>query len=57
MGLLAAGDTRSDSVARGVAYLLRTQKKDGAWDEAFFTGTDSRACSIWRITSIANISR
>jgi squalene-hopene/tetraprenyl-beta-curcumene cyclase len=39
MGLLAAGDTRSDSVARGVAYLLRTQKKDGAWDEAFFTGT------------------
>src|SRR5712672_430140 len=39
LGLLAAGDTRSDSVARGVAYLLRTQKKDGAWDEAFFTGT------------------
>ena len=25
MGLLAANDTRSDSVARGVAYLLRTQ--------------------------------
>jgi len=39
MGLLAAGDTRSDSVARGTAYLLRTQKKDGGWDEAFFTGT------------------
>ncbi|HTT21052.1 MAG TPA: squalene--hopene cyclase, partial [Candidatus Sulfotelmatobacter sp.] len=30
MGLLAANDTRSESVARGVAYLLKTQKKDGA---------------------------
>jgi squalene-hopene/tetraprenyl-beta-curcumene cyclase len=39
LGLLAVGDTRSDSVARGVAYLLRTQKEDGAWDEHFFTGT------------------
>ena len=38
-GLLAANDTRSDSVARGVAYLLRTQKKDGSWDEPYFTGT------------------
>jgi squalene-hopene/tetraprenyl-beta-curcumene cyclase len=39
MGLLAANDTRSDSVARGIAYLLRTQKKDGSWDEAHYTGT------------------
>src|SRR5437660_7352786 len=39
LGLLAANDTRSDSVARGVAYLLRTQKTDGSWDEPFFTGT------------------
>src|SRR6266849_5558618 len=39
LGLLAVGDTRSDSVARGIAYLLRTQKKDGSWDEPFFTGT------------------
>jgi len=39
MGLLAAGDTRSECVARGVAYLLKTQKKDGSWDEAFCTGT------------------
>jgi squalene-hopene/tetraprenyl-beta-curcumene cyclase len=22
-----------------VAYLLRTQRKDGSWDEPFFTGT------------------
>jgi squalene-hopene/tetraprenyl-beta-curcumene cyclase len=39
LGLLAANDIRSDSVARGVAYLLRTQQKDGSWDEAYFTGT------------------
>lgn len=39
MGLLAANDTRSDSVARGVAYLLRAQKKDGSWTEDFYTGT------------------
>ncbi|HEV7218458.1 MAG: squalene--hopene cyclase [Terriglobales bacterium] len=39
MGLLAAHDTRSDCVARGVAYLLRTQKKDGSWDEVCHTGT------------------
>jgi squalene-hopene/tetraprenyl-beta-curcumene cyclase len=39
MGLLAANDTRSDSVARGIAYLLRTQKKDGSWDEPATTGT------------------
>ena len=39
LGLMAANDTRSDSVARGIAYLLRTQKKDGSWDESFYTGT------------------
>jgi len=39
LGLLAAGDTRSDSVARGIAYLLRTQKKEGSWDEPYYTGT------------------
>ena len=39
LGLLAAGDTRSDSVAKGVAYLLRNQKQDGSWDEPQYTGT------------------
>jgi squalene-hopene/tetraprenyl-beta-curcumene cyclase len=39
LGLLAAQDTRSDCVARGIAYLLRTQKKDGSWDEKYCTGT------------------
>jgi squalene-hopene/tetraprenyl-beta-curcumene cyclase len=39
LGLLAAGDTRSDSVSRGIEYLLRTQKPDGGWDDEFYTGT------------------
>jgi squalene-hopene/tetraprenyl-beta-curcumene cyclase len=39
MGLLAAGDTRSESVTRGIAYLLKTQRKDGAWSEPEYTGT------------------
>jgi squalene-hopene/tetraprenyl-beta-curcumene cyclase len=39
LGLLAAGDTRSDSVHRGVAYLLATQNRDGSWWEKPYTGT------------------
>jgi len=39
LGLLAANDTRSDCVVRGIAFLLRSQKKDGSWDEPHFTGT------------------
>jgi squalene-hopene/tetraprenyl-beta-curcumene cyclase len=43
MGLLAAGDTRSESVHKGVAYLLSTQRADGplkgSWEEKEYTGT------------------
>jgi squalene-hopene/tetraprenyl-beta-curcumene cyclase len=39
MGLLAAADTRSDSVQRGILYLLETQRPDGHWDEDQYTGT------------------
>ncbi|MBZ5530742.1 MAG: squalene--hopene cyclase [Acidobacteriia bacterium] len=39
MGLLAAGDTRSESVQRGILYLLETQGKDGSWAEDQYTGT------------------
>jgi len=39
MGLLAANDTRSDSLQNGMAYLLKTQRRDGSWDEAWYTGT------------------
>ncbi len=39
LGLLAAGDTRSDSLARGIAFLLQTQQKNGNWEEPYCTGT------------------
>lgn len=39
MGLLAGGDTTSESVRKGVEYLVRTQRPDGSWEEEFATGT------------------
>jgi len=34
LGLLAAGDTRSDSVAKGIRWLISKQSPSGSWDEA-----------------------
>ncbi|MGH9721236.1 MAG: squalene--hopene cyclase [Bryobacteraceae bacterium] len=39
MGLLAGGDTTSESVRRGVDWLLHAQKSGGSWDEELATGT------------------
>ena len=47
LGLLAAGDTRSDSVAKGIRWLVSKQSALGTWDEsaegrngeAVYTGT------------------
>jgi squalene-hopene/tetraprenyl-beta-curcumene cyclase len=47
LGLLAAGDTRSDSVAKGIRWLVTKQTEGGTWDEsaaernneAVYTGT------------------
>lgn len=39
MGLIAAGETESEAVRRGVDYLIDTQRNDGGWDEPWFTGT------------------
>jgi squalene-hopene/tetraprenyl-beta-curcumene cyclase len=39
MGLIAAGDVRSESVRKGVDYLVETQRGDGRWDEELTTGT------------------
>ncbi len=39
MGLINAGEAGSPSVARGLEYLMRTQREDGTWDEKWFTGT------------------
>jgi squalene-hopene/tetraprenyl-beta-curcumene cyclase len=38
LGLLAAGDTRSDSVAKGVRWLIERQSPDGSWDESMGEG-------------------
>ncbi len=38
MALLEA-DVDSPAIARGVKYLLRTQREDGTWDEELYTGT------------------
>jgi squalene-hopene/tetraprenyl-beta-curcumene cyclase len=39
MGLIAAGETASPAVKAGIDYLVKNQKKDGRWDEEYFTGT------------------
>lgn len=39
LGLLHAGAVRHPAVARGIDYLVATQRADGTWDEALFTGT------------------
>jgi squalene-hopene/tetraprenyl-beta-curcumene cyclase len=33
LGLLAAGDTRSDSVAKGIRWMVERQAPNGAWEE------------------------
>jgi squalene-hopene/tetraprenyl-beta-curcumene cyclase len=38
LGLMAAGETDSPAVARGVAHLLATQETDGLWSQAQYTG-------------------
>ncbi len=38
LGLLAAGDDRSDSIAKGVRWLLERQRVDGGWDESMGDG-------------------
>ncbi len=47
LGLLAGGDSRSDSVAKGIRWLIDRQNPDGSWDElvpgrngeSYYTGT------------------
>jgi squalene-hopene/tetraprenyl-beta-curcumene cyclase len=38
LGLLAAGDDRSDSIAKGIRWLLTRQRADGSWDESIGEG-------------------
>ena len=39
MGLLAVAGPNDPAVKRGVDWLIAHQARDGAWDEAWFTGT------------------
>jgi squalene-hopene/tetraprenyl-beta-curcumene cyclase len=39
LGLLAGGDTTSQSVHKGIEYLVRTQRSNGSWNEELATGT------------------
>ncbi|HUA99316.1 MAG TPA: squalene--hopene cyclase [Terracidiphilus sp.] len=43
LGLLAAGDDRSDSIAKGVRWLLTRQRADGSWDESTGAGATRQA--------------
>lgn len=39
LALLAAGEIDHRATKAGIEYLIRTQEKDGSWDEPYFTGT------------------
>jgi len=43
LGLLAAGDDRSDSIAKGIRWLLTRQRGDGSWDESTGVGPARQA--------------
>jgi squalene-hopene/tetraprenyl-beta-curcumene cyclase len=44
LGLLSAGDTRSDSLAKGVRWLMEQQRPGGDWDES--TGEGAARMSV-----------
>lgn len=39
LSLFAAGEVHSKAALRGIEYLIATQKENGSWEEAAFTGT------------------
>src|SRR5579862_3966272 len=43
LGLLAAGDNRSDSVAKGIRWLIEHQQAEGNWDESIGKGVARQA--------------
>ncbi|KAH6556719.1 hypothetical protein KP509_1Z160200 [Ceratopteris richardii] len=59
-GLLAAGDAlgeyEEDAIHLGVQCLLSTQRGDGSWHEAYFTGTGLLVIFIFGIICMPNTS-
>jgi squalene-hopene/tetraprenyl-beta-curcumene cyclase len=43
LALLSAGDHSSDSVARGLRWLLTAQRPDGSWDESTCAGQNCQS--------------
>ncbi|MGH7381210.1 MAG: squalene--hopene cyclase [Candidatus Methylomirabilales bacterium] len=39
LGLLAAGEAQNPAVARGIRFLIETQRSDGSWDDPFWNAT------------------
>ncbi len=39
LALFAAGHATGPAVDNGIGYLLRTQRPDGSWEDAFWNGT------------------
>ena len=53
LGLLAAGDDRSDSIAKGIRWLLTRQQPDGNWDES--TGEGIRRQALYTGTGFPRV--
>ena len=54
LGLIAAGQAESESLARGARHLMSTQRADGTWDETLATGTGFPGVFYLRYTLYRN---
>jgi squalene-hopene/tetraprenyl-beta-curcumene cyclase len=69
LGLMAAGEADHPAVARGVAFLVANQQRDGFWDEPFHTATGfprvfylryhgySKIFPLWAMARFRNLKR
>jgi squalene-hopene/tetraprenyl-beta-curcumene cyclase len=69
LALMAAGEVDDAAVARGAAFLLRTQRADGTWPEAAYPGTGfprvfylqyhgyAQIFPLWALARLRNLQR